>query len=109
MKTLDLQTNQITDNSPLQNLLNLEQINLIENEVIDLSPLSNMTELKWLTMYNNFVSDLNPLTTLLNLERIEAETIKSQTSPPLFKDLSTAWKQSISKIIFLILLKDQKI
>jgi hypothetical protein len=68
-----------------------------------------MTELKWLTMDNNFVSDLNPLTTLLNLERIEAETIKSQTSPPLFKDLSTAWKQSISKIIFLILLKDQKI
>jgi hypothetical protein len=49
-------------------------LRLDSNEITDLSPLSSLTELKSLILWDNPISDLSPLSSLVNLERLLLES-----------------------------------
>ena len=65
---LRLRNNSISDISPLSGLTNLEWLNLGSNLMIsDISVLSGLTNLTTLWLYGNSISDLSPLAGLTNL------------------------------------------
>ncbi len=59
--------NQVSDLSPIAELVNLKVLDLFGNNVSDLSPLAGLINLEWLTFERNNVSDLLPLAGLINL------------------------------------------
>ena len=63
-----LHGNRITEVSPVEDLINLENLNLANNDIRDLSPLKRLTNLKWLSVGFNSVSDISPLAKLEKLE-----------------------------------------
>jgi Leucine-rich repeat (LRR) protein len=62
--------NKIVNLSPLQDLINLEDLDIGGNKVTDLSPLSKLKMLKHLRIGSNPVSSLEPLSPLVNLEEL---------------------------------------
>ena len=61
-------SNGISDLSPLSGLVKLTELNLFRNTIADLSPLSNLTELRVLDLSgNSYISDLSPLSGLTEL------------------------------------------
>ena len=65
---LYIHRNQIWDISPLSNLTALEKLDVSANfHISDISPLSDMTRLRTLYLYTNEISDLSPLSGLTNL------------------------------------------
>ena len=58
---LYLHANRITDVSPLSGLTNLTQLWLHANNISDISPLSGLTNLTELTLDDNNISDISPL------------------------------------------------
>jgi len=67
LRTLNLNNNQITDLSPLQDLQNKDQIEylyLANNNISDLSPLKGFSRLHTLDLRNTQISDLTPLSEL---------------------------------------------
>ena len=71
IRELYLNDNQISDLSPLQNLMGLEDLHLINNQISDLTPLQNLTGLVYLYIGNNQINDLSPLQNLTSLERLD--------------------------------------
>ncbi|EDT72268.1 internalin like protein [Clostridium perfringens D str. JGS1721] len=71
---LILHGNQISDISPLANLINLENLDLgydkYGNQISDISPLANLTNLKHLYAKHNQISDISPLANLTNLQTL---------------------------------------
>ena len=63
-------SNDISNLSPLSNLTNLRLLDLASNSISDISALSNLTNLTWLTLWNNSISDISALSNLTNLERL---------------------------------------
>lgn len=61
LEWLDLDTNRISDVTPLGNLLRLKMLNLDSNEVFDISPLQGLLELRSLSLFNNQVADISAL------------------------------------------------
>ncbi|MGC8718106.1 MAG: leucine-rich repeat domain-containing protein, partial [bacterium] len=59
---LFLESNQISDISPLANLTKLQELYLESNQISDISPLANLTKLQELDLSNNQISDIRPLT-----------------------------------------------
>ena len=60
-----------TDTTPLANCTNLEYLEIQTNEITDLSPLSGLTKLKHLNIGHNFeLADITPLYGLTQLERL---------------------------------------
>ncbi len=53
--------NQVSDLSPLQNLVNLQHLSFSQNQASDISPLRNLVNLQVLVFWNNQVSDIQPL------------------------------------------------
>jgi len=49
LTTLNLFSNQITDLSPLQGLVNLKELSLWNNQIEDIKPLATLKKLEWLT------------------------------------------------------------
>ncbi|MDE2698360.1 MAG: leucine-rich repeat domain-containing protein [Gemmatimonadota bacterium] len=65
---LYIHRNQIWDISSLSNLTELEKLDVSANfHISDISPLSGMTKLRTLYLYTNEISDLSPLSDLTNL------------------------------------------
>ena len=64
---LRLDSNTISDISPLSHLTKLTSLNLSGNDISDFSPLSNLTNLTTLTLINTTISNLLPLTNLTSL------------------------------------------
>jgi internalin A len=69
-KSFFLDSNQITDISPLANLINLRELSLSSNQITDISPLANLINLKWLYLYTNQITDVSPLSNLMNLKEL---------------------------------------
>ena len=64
LTSLELKSNQLSDLSPLANLVDLTSLKLGDNQLSDLGPLANLTNLTMLKLDNNQLSDLNPLANL---------------------------------------------
>ena len=67
---LDLDDNSISDISALSNLTNLTYLSLDFNSISDISALSNLTNLEWLFLSFNSISDISALSNLTNLETL---------------------------------------
>ena len=80
---LRLRNNSISDLSPLARLTNLTWLNLGGNLIIsDISALSGLTNLEILWLYGNSISDLSPLAGLTNLTFLEfSNNLVSDLSP----------------------------
>jgi uncharacterized repeat protein (TIGR02543 family) len=70
LSELSLNSNHISDLSPLEGLNNLQTLYIKFNRVPDLSPLRNLTTLQSLDARGNPVSDLTPLKQLYNLQSL---------------------------------------
>ena len=74
LRRLDLGGNSISDLSVLSGaisrLTRLERLDLDNNSISDVSPLSGLTNLRQLWLFRNSISDLSPLSGLTNLERL---------------------------------------
>ena len=64
---LALQVHQIRDINPLANLTNLTDLNLEYNNISDISTLANLKNLKYLQLSRNNTSDISALANLKNL------------------------------------------
>ena len=68
---LSLTSNRISDISALSNLTNLTELHLGGNETIsDISALTNLTNLTRVSLWGNSISDISALANLENLERL---------------------------------------
>ena len=67
LRLVDLSGNQISDLRPLSGLTKLTLLCIQCNQVSDLSPLSRMTNLTSLSLDDNQISDISPLSGLTNL------------------------------------------
>lgn len=65
--SLDLDSNQISNISPLATLTNLTDLRLWRNKISDISPVQGLTNLIFLGLGGNQISDISPLTGLANL------------------------------------------
>ena len=79
-------TNSISDVSPLKDLVNLESLDLRYNSISDVSPLKDLVNLKWLKLNGNSISDVSPLKDLVNLTELQLGNNNISDVSPL-KDL----------------------
>lgn len=71
LRWLDLDTNQISDLTPLEQLGRPEDpfssplvyLNLDDNEISDIGPLAGLLNLQGLSLFNNQIADISPLVT----------------------------------------------
>ena len=68
LERLYLTENRVSDLLPLSGLDSLEILRLSENSISEVSALSGLTSLEWLYLADNSISDLSPLSGLANLE-----------------------------------------
>ena len=66
-----INSNSVSDISPLAGLNNLTQLWLERNNITDLSPLAGLNNLTHLVLWNNFITDLSPLAGLSALTRLD--------------------------------------
>ena len=71
MENEPINSNDISNLSPLSRLTNLTRLNLNRNSVSDISALASLTNLTWLALWDNSVSDLSPLSRLTNLTGLD--------------------------------------
>lgn len=86
MKKLRIEHCEISDLSPLSNLVQIEELSLNNNHIVDISPLSNMTNLRELYLSNNNILDISPLSHLTKLEVIHLENNNISDLYPLIKN-----------------------
>ena len=66
-----INSNSVSNLSPLAGLTNLTELWLNDNSISDISPLAGLTNLTHLGLYSNSISDISPLAGLTNLERLD--------------------------------------
>ena len=76
-------SNSISDLSPLAGLTKLTVLDLYDNNISDISPLSGLTSLTYLDLSGNGISDLSPLAGLTNLQVLELPSNRSSDISPL--------------------------
>ena len=82
LTTLYLHGSAVSDVSPLANLTNLETLDLSRTAVSDVSPLAGLSQLTWLYLNDTAVSDVSPLAALTQLTWLGLEhTAVSDVSP----------------------------
>ena len=82
LERLWLGGNSISDISPLAGLTNLTWLTLEFNNISDISPLSGLTNLTELVIFHNSISDISPLSSLTNLTKLRLEqNLISSVSP----------------------------
>ena len=82
LRWLNLETNQISDFSPIAGLIELRELWISDNPVSDFSPLKGLKNLTHLWLNDTPLSDLSPLAGLINLERLSLwRTNLSDLSP----------------------------
>ena len=65
-----INSNSVSDLSPLSGLTNLSILLLDHNSISDLSPLAGLTKLTYLELGNNSISDISPVSGLNNLTEL---------------------------------------
>ena len=70
LNSLSVGVNQITDISPLQHLTQLNSLNLSFNQITDISPLQHLTQLNYLYLQNNQITNISPLQHLTQLNSL---------------------------------------
>lgn len=70
LRELDLGHNQITDVSPLGDLVDLMRLSLRDNEISDVSPLAALVNLERLSLGGNGMTDVGPLAALVKLKKL---------------------------------------
>ncbi len=70
LRSLSLPSNNISDLSPLAGLTNLGYLSLDDNAISDISPLAGLTSLGRLHLSGNAISDISALAGLINLESL---------------------------------------
>ncbi len=92
---LDLSGNSISDLSALSDaisgLTRLERLYLDTNSISDVSALSGFTRLERLILFNNSISDLSPLSGLTNLEQLYLDNNNISDVSPLSGLTNLAW------------------
>ena len=83
LTSLNLQSNSITDISPLKGLTKLTQLYLGGNTITDLSALEGLSNLTTLYLWGNSITDVSPLEGLINLTRIDIGENPIQDTSPL--------------------------
>ena len=73
----------VSDLAPLAGLTNLTRLFLGDNSIVDLTPLAGLTNLTDLWLWRNDLSDLRPLAGLTNLTRLELSSADVSDLPPL--------------------------
>ena len=63
-------SNIISDLTPLSGLTNLTHLYLTDNDITDVTPLSGLTGLEWLDLSFNCISDVTPLSGLTSLKTL---------------------------------------
>ena len=85
-------SNSISDLSPLSGLTKLTELYLFRNTIADLSPLSNLTELRELDLSaNSYISDLSPLSGLIKLRNLQLYTNNISDLSPLSGMTDLRW------------------
>ena len=88
--SLDLNSNWISDLTPLANLTKIARMHLMDNQISDLTPLSGFTDLTLLILESNRVSDLTPLANLTKLKMLRLDNNRiGDLSPIAELDLTT--------------------
>ena len=67
---LELFNNNITDVSPLAEMTQLGSLDLFNNNITDVSPLAKLTQLRHVSLSNNNITDVSPLAGLTRLENL---------------------------------------
>ena len=70
MTWLDLYENNISDISPLANLVQLQILQIYQNQISDLTPLTALTQLRNLALEDNLIHDITPLAGLKQLRTL---------------------------------------
>ncbi len=70
LKELDLGSNSISDITPLSGLTRLAWLDLAYNSISDITPLSGLTRLAWLELSDNRISNITPLSGLAGLTNL---------------------------------------
>ena len=70
LRVLILSDNNITDVSHLAKLTRLEGLSLWGNNITDVSPLAKLIQLEWLWLGSNTITDVSPLAKLLRLNNL---------------------------------------
>ena len=85
-------SNSISDLSPLSGLTKLTELNLFRNTIADLSPLSNLTELIELDLSGNvYISDLSPLSGLAGMRTLQLYSNNISDLSPLSNLTDLRW------------------
>ena len=94
-------SNSISDLSPLSGLIKLTELNLFRNTIGDLSPLSNLTELRVLDISgNSYISDLSPLSGLTRMKTLHLYTNDVSDLSPLTGMTDLRWLDVSSNLIW---------
>ena len=78
-----LHSNQISDISPLENLTNLTSLSLYDNQISQISPLANLIDLTHLGLGGNQISDISPLAGLTSLTELSLHSNEISNISPL--------------------------
>ena len=68
-----INSNSVSDLSPLAGLINLTTLRLGENSISDLAPLAGLIGLRDLRLFNNSIADISPVSELTNLSILAVE------------------------------------
>ena len=97
-----INSNSVSDLSPLAELINLTQLWLNDNSISDISPLTGLTNLTHLGLHNNSISDISPLAGLTNLTELDLWNNSISDISPLTELTNLTeldlWNNSISDI-----------
>ena len=98
LTSLDLDNNSISDISPLAGLTNLTRLYLSDNSITDISPLAGLYQLTTLWIHSNSITDLSPLGGLTNLTWLDLRSNSITDISPLagLYQLTSLWLNSNS-------------
>ena len=73
LRDLSLPSNNVSDLSPLAGLTSLRSLYLSGNAISDISALAGLINLEWLNLDDNAISDISALAGLINLEQLNLD------------------------------------
>ena len=91
LERLYLDNNSISDVTPLSNLIRLIRLYLDSNNISNVTPLSNLTSLERLVLGNNSISNVTPLSNMISLEWLGLDNNSISNVTPLSNMTSLEW------------------
>ena len=91
LEELDLWVNSVSDISTLANLTNLTHLGLVGNNISDVSALAGLTNLESLFLDDNPISNLSPLRGLTQLTQLGIDSISVSDFSPLAELTGLRW------------------